>query len=89
MLIFPLSLFSLVAASVASSVQRSEVPILFNKHKRISTSLANATNFIRDDPAELQKRDGTKYVFMHHVSSTFTAARSLLMHERDSLDCWK
>ncbi|KDQ33034.1 glycoside hydrolase family 71 protein [Pleurotus ostreatus PC15] len=34
-------------------------------------SNGNSTTFTGDDPAELVKRDGTKYVFMHHVRLSF------------------
>lgn len=38
------------------------------KGKQNWSRFSNKTTLYPEDPAELQKRDGTKYVFMHHVS---------------------
>ncbi|KAF8900122.1 glycosyl hydrolase family 71-domain-containing protein [Gymnopilus junonius] len=39
------------------------------KGKRNWSLFSNRTILYPEDPAELQKRDGTKYVFMHHVNT--------------------
>jgi len=38
------------------------------RHKRNWSAFTNRTVLNFEDPSELEKRDGTKYVFMHHVS---------------------
>lgn len=48
-------------------------------------NIANASLSYADDPAELVKRDGGKYVFMHHVRVFLcwhTRVLTLI------LDCW-
>jgi hypothetical protein len=43
-----------------------------NSHSALlkrNLSLANRSAHNRESPVEMTKRDGTKYVFMHHVSS--------------------
>ena len=37
------------------------------KRKRVASAVGNRTVLGGDDQNELRKRDGTKYVFMHHV----------------------
>jgi hypothetical protein len=45
----------------------------------------NSTFTIQEDPAELQKRDGAKYVFMHHVRPPLDLRRSFSDH--GEVDC--
>ncbi|PPR05439.1 hypothetical protein CVT26_011317 [Gymnopilus dilepis] len=40
------------------------------KGKRNWNLFSNRTSLYPENPAELQKRDGTKYVFMHHIVGT-------------------
>ncbi|KAF4608221.1 hypothetical protein EYR40_000565, partial [Pleurotus pulmonarius] len=56
-------LFSTVAARLSINRPRAQA----NLQQSYVLSNGNSTIFIGDDPAELVKRDGTKYVFMHHV----------------------
>ncbi|KAJ3510263.1 hypothetical protein NLJ89_g4780 [Agrocybe chaxingu] len=65
-----------LAVCVSSSVLQQHHSSLVNtatlKHKRDINRFSNRTILYPEDPAELQKRDGTKYVFMHHiVGNTF------------------
>ncbi|KAJ7697830.1 glycosyl hydrolase family 71-domain-containing protein [Mycena rosella] len=60
LLLASLSLTVVVAGHVA---QRSDQDAAVHRH----TSHFNASLGLREDPAELRKRDGTKYVFMHHI----------------------
>lgn len=65
-----LPLFSLalsISPSVALNSHRSLNSDVVLKHKRVASNLSNRTLLVGDDPAELVKRDGTKYVFMHHI----------------------
>ncbi|KAJ7479209.1 glycosyl hydrolase family 71-domain-containing protein [Mycena latifolia] len=49
-----------VYAAAAHNTPRSHA-----LHKR--APVFNTSHALREDPAEMQKRDGTKYVFMHHI----------------------
>ncbi|KAJ7434682.1 glycosyl hydrolase family 71-domain-containing protein [Mycena latifolia] len=51
-----------VYAAAAHNTPRSHA-----LHKR--APVFNTSHALREDPAEMQKRDGTKYVFMHHSRS--------------------
>lgn len=64
-------LFSTVAARLSTNKPRDQAI-----QRSYVTSNGNSTIFTGDDPAELVKRDGTKYVFMHHVrlSSMYLAS---------------
>jgi glucan endo-1,3-alpha-glucosidase len=56
------------AAALAAPVwARMEHRIARSNNHRTSTTAFNNTLPWGDDPKELVKRDGTKYVFMHHV----------------------
>ncbi|KAF9484188.1 hypothetical protein BDN70DRAFT_181683 [Pholiota conissans] len=37
------------------------------RHRRNWSTFSNRTVLLPEDPVELQKRDGSKYVFMHHI----------------------
>ena len=41
-----------------------------------------------DDPKELERRDGTKYVFMHHVRLIVCHSFGICLVE-PSADCWQ
>jgi hypothetical protein len=58
-----LSLFALAGLAAARATRRSEDQGLA-LHKRAEFNISGSPY---GDPQELQKRDGTKYVFMHHV----------------------
>ncbi|KAF9495858.1 hypothetical protein BDN71DRAFT_1390602 [Pleurotus eryngii] len=60
-------LLSTVAARL--SINKPRAPANIQQSYVISNG--NSTIFTGDDPAELVKRDGTKYVFMHHVRLSF------------------
>lgn len=58
------------------------------KRKRNWNVFSNRSQLIAEDPAELQKRDGTKYVFMHHVNVLSPSAScSVNLHIYFWLDC--
>ncbi|TFK36071.1 glycosyl hydrolase family 71-domain-containing protein [Crucibulum laeve] len=63
--------FSLLQSATAQQDSNRHPSLLGFRHKHKSLSknvlLKNATSFQGDSPAELEKRDGTKYVFMHHI----------------------
>lgn len=58
----------LVAAALAAPVlARMEHRIVRSNNRHTGATAFNNTLPWGDDPKELVKRDGTKYVFMHHV----------------------
>ncbi|KAJ7508871.1 glycosyl hydrolase family 71-domain-containing protein [Mycena galericulata] len=62
--------FCLVAATVHAQRHGGWVDGAVTWHRRLLD--LNASRSLHDDASELQKRDGTKYVFMHHiVGSTY------------------
>lgn len=67
--IFTLSVALLVALGGEARMQ---------KHGLSRRSHAGRTNLTLpfDDPKELERRDGTKYVFMHHVRSSTCISRA-------------
>lgn len=67
----PLAALTLVWALAAVLPSSARLPNSSIKHKRNWNAFSNQTKLIREDPAELRKRDGSKYVFMHHVRSIF------------------
>ncbi|KAF8970709.1 glycosyl hydrolase family 71-domain-containing protein [Flammula alnicola] len=63
---FQLQLFALalfLSSSIASNSLNSDISV---KRKRNWSIYSNRTVLHPENPAELQKRDGAKYVFMHH-----------------------
>ena len=60
-------LFLFVSLSTATVSLHSNAPNL-RRHKRNWSAFTNRTVLNLENPSELEKRDGTKYVFMHHVS---------------------
>ncbi|PPQ83225.1 LOW QUALITY PROTEIN: GH-71 [Psilocybe cyanescens] len=61
-----LVLTSLFISSTAALQQGAHTSSI--RRRRNWSLYSNRTALQTDDPAELKKRDGTKYVFMHHVS---------------------
>lgn len=57
----------LLFSTVAARLSITRPPAQANDQQSYVISNGNSTRFTGDDPAELVKRDGTKYVFMHHV----------------------
>ena len=60
-------LYLFFSLSTATGPPTPNVPTPF-KHKRNWSTFTNRTVLNLENPSELKKRDGTKYVFMHHVS---------------------
>ncbi|KAF7440239.1 hypothetical protein PC9H_000583 [Pleurotus ostreatus] len=60
----------LLFSTVAARLSITRPPAQANNQQSYVLSNGNSTTFTGDDPAELVKRDGTKYVFMHHIVGT-------------------
>lgn len=68
--IFSLCLSLSLVSSITARMQLARQPHIASSsvHKRTEPHYIDARNVtLREDPAEMVKRDGTKYVFMHHV----------------------
>ena len=79
--------FSLaVSSAVARNSLRSHEAIsAVLKHKRVASPVSNGT-------AELEKRDQTKYVFMHHVRRLHMHSTTVNIDQPSfsaSPDCWQ
>ena len=88
----PLVALTLVWALATVLPSNARLPSSSIKHKRNWNTFSNQTNFIRENPAELQKRDGSKYVFMHHVRPVFffcASRRQALLRPGFWIDCWQ
>ena len=62
-----LSLFVSLSTATVTGPPTPNVPTPL-RHKQNWSTLTNRTVLNPENPSELEKRDGTKYVFMHHVS---------------------
>ncbi|KAJ7612254.1 glycosyl hydrolase family 71-domain-containing protein [Roridomyces roridus] len=86
----------LALASVTTTATATTTRYSKRSHKRVPLP-ANSSQ-VRDDPTELLKRDGTKYVFMHHIiGSKHVSLRTLrqwralttLYRFSYTIDTWK
>ena len=79
-----LSLFVSLSTATVTGPPTPNVPTPL-RHKQNWSTLTNRTVLNLENPSELEKRDGTKYVFMHHVSGRLFRRQFLSLNPIDEL----